>query len=273
MISKALALAIIAAILLSCVTAAATSTILVQQIQGPKGDTGSPGPKGDTGDTGATGPKGDRGDTGLTGPAGSAGAQGPTGATGPKGDKGDTGSAGLTGPSGAQGPAGPTGQTGATGATGPQGPIGYYAAYSIAGPSIDIPGIVNGNLSQINPNAEPGHPNKLGWGIQGKSSWDSSSVTLYPMLNYTSFMYQTVIFGQNTGIAFDVKGSGTRLEVHIDGYVAYYVDFRGTTSTIRAVVPTGPVYTGIRNLQIMVLPGPEDSSYARISNITMVQFT
>lgn len=267
MISKALASAIIAAILLSCVTAAATSTILVQQIQGPKGDTGAPGPKGD------------KGDTGSIGPAGSAGAQGPAGVIGPKGDKGDPG---LTGPVGAQGPAGPTGQTGATGATGAtgpqgpqgsQGPIGYYAVYSVAGPSVDIPGIFNGNLSQIDPNAQSGHPDKIGWVIQGRANWDSSSVTLVQTLNYAAYMSQTVILGQNTGIAFDVKGSGTRLEVHLDGYVAYYVDFRNTTSTIHAVVPVGPVYTGIRNLQIMVLPGPEDGGYAKISNITLVQFT
>jgi hypothetical protein len=151
--------------------------------------------------------------------------------------------------------------------------MGYYTVYSVAGPSIEIRGIVNGNLSQIDPNAEPGYPNKLGWVIQGKSGWDSSSVTLFQGLSYTSYMSQTVTFVQNTGIAFDVKGSGTRLEVHIDGYVAYYADFRNTTSTIRAVVPVGPVYTGIRNLQIMVLPGPEDGGYARISNITLVQFT
>ena len=44
--------------------------------QGPQGETGATGPKGDTGETGATGPKGDTGETGATGP------------TGPKGDTG-----------------------------------------------------------------------------------------------------------------------------------------------------------------------------------------
>ena len=57
-------------------------------IEGPKGDTGETGPKGDKGDTGETGPKGDKGDTGETGPQGD---KGDTGETGPKGDKGDTG--------------------------------------------------------------------------------------------------------------------------------------------------------------------------------------
>jgi hypothetical protein len=86
-------------------------------------------------------------------------------------------------------------------------------------------------------------------------------------------MSQTVTFGQNTGVAFNVEGHGARLEIHLDGYVTSYVDFRNTTSSLRLVVPTGPLYTGVRNLQIMVLPGAEDGSYARISNISLVQFT
>jgi hypothetical protein len=172
-----------------------------------------------------------------------------------------------------QGATGATGSTGANGATGPQGPIGYYSVYSVAGPSNDIIGITNGDLTQTDPNAQPGHPNKLGWTIYGKESWDSNSVTVYQQLNFASYMSQTVTFSQNTGVAFDVVGHGCRLEVHLDGYVVGYVDFRNTTSSLRLVVPTGPLYIGVRNLQIMVLPGPEDGSYAKISNITLVQFT
>ena len=67
--------------------------------QGPKGDTGAPGP------AGASGAQGPKGDTGATGPIGPAG---------PQGGKGDTGAAG---PAGSQGPAGPTGDTGAPGPT------------------------------------------------------------------------------------------------------------------------------------------------------------
>lgn len=57
-------------------------------LKGPKGDTGSIGPKGEQG---IQGPKGD---TGAAGPKGEQGIQGPkgdTGATGPKGDPGPDG--------------------------------------------------------------------------------------------------------------------------------------------------------------------------------------
>jgi len=93
-------------------------------------------------------------------------------------------------------------------------------------------------------------------------------------MDYASYVGQTVTFGQNQGIAFNVQAKGVRLEVHLDGYVVFYADFRedGTTTT-RLVVPTGPIYTGVRQLQIMVLPAANDGSYAKISNVTMVQFT
>jgi Collagen triple helix repeat (20 copies) len=65
--------------------------------QGPKGDTGNPGP------IGPQGPAGPKGDTGNPGP------QGPTGSQGPIGPKGDTG---LAGPQGPVGPAGPPGTAG-----------------------------------------------------------------------------------------------------------------------------------------------------------------
>lgn len=56
--------------------------------QGPKGETGAPGPKGDTG---PQGPQGIKGDTGERGPQG------------PQGIKGDTGERGPQGPQGKQG--------------------------------------------------------------------------------------------------------------------------------------------------------------------------
>ena len=66
---------------------------MVNDVQGPKGDTGATGPQGPKGDTGATGPQGPKGDTGATGPQGP---KGDTGATGPQGPKGDTGAPGAT---------------------------------------------------------------------------------------------------------------------------------------------------------------------------------
>jgi hypothetical protein len=80
--------------------------------QGPKGDTGAPGPQGPKGDPGAIGPQGPKGDAGPAGP------QGP---------KGDTGPAGPQGPKGDAGPAGPQGPKGDTGPAGPQGPSGIVA--------------------------------------------------------------------------------------------------------------------------------------------------
>jgi len=298
-LSKSLAFVIVITIILSCIASVGTSMILVQSIQGPKGDTGGigpAGPKGDKGDTGPAGPQGVTGATGAIGVQGLTGQTGLTGATGPAGVNGSTWYNGTNMPTSQLGANGDyylnlatsdvyskisgiwivvtniKGATGATGATGLQGPVGYYSVYSVAGSSVTIPGIINGDLTQTDPNAPIGNPNKLGWVIQGHESWDNTSVTLYQGLSYPSYMSQLVTFGQGTGIAFDIKGSGARLEVHLDGYVVCYADFRNTTISSRMVIPTGPTYMGIRNLQIMVLPGPEDGGYARISNISLVQF-
>lgn len=67
---------------------------------GPKGDSGEPGPKGDTGPKGA---QGEQGIQGVTGPKGDKGSQGDSGPQGPKGDqglKGDTGIQGVKGDAG-----------------------------------------------------------------------------------------------------------------------------------------------------------------------------
>ena len=65
-----------------------------------KGETGSPGPRGDKGPRGQTGPpgnKGSKGATGAQGDKGRKGADGPKGAQGQKGDKGPTGDKGKKG--------------------------------------------------------------------------------------------------------------------------------------------------------------------------------
>lgn len=83
--------------------------IIVDNIRGPKGDTGVKG------DTGTQGIQGVKGDTGTQGVVGSTGAQGITGA------KGDTGLRGLQGIQGEQGLTGAVGLTGAKGDTGASG--------------------------------------------------------------------------------------------------------------------------------------------------------
>ena len=113
------------------------------EFNGPKGETGPQGPKGDTGATGATGPQGPKGDTGATGATGPQGPKGDTGATGPKGDTGTTGPQGPQGPKGDKGDAftysdftaeqlaalkGPQGDKGDTGDAGPKGETGATGA-------------------------------------------------------------------------------------------------------------------------------------------------
>ena len=84
-----LLLVILVAALISGVTAASISTLVInsQSLQPTAGATGATGP------TGLTGPRGEIGATGSTGPIGPMGATGPTGA---KGDTGTTGSNGAT---------------------------------------------------------------------------------------------------------------------------------------------------------------------------------
>lgn len=65
-----------------------------QDLRGPKGETGSQGPKGDKGDTGPQGIQGGKGDPG------------PQGIQGPKGETGPRGETGAQGPPGPEGPAG-----------------------------------------------------------------------------------------------------------------------------------------------------------------------
>jgi hypothetical protein len=81
-------------------------------LRGPRGATGSVGPKGATGDKGATGPRGPTGRSGAVGPPG---ARGPRGHTGPVGPQGSIGTPGVAGQPGTQGAAGPQGIPGLPG--------------------------------------------------------------------------------------------------------------------------------------------------------------
>ena len=99
----------------------------LENLKGPKGDTGPIGPQGLTG---PQGPKGDTGPQGLTGEQGPKGDKGDTGPQGPQGIQGLTGPEGPIGPQGIQGPQGEKGDKGDTGSSGvyigDTEPIGDY---------------------------------------------------------------------------------------------------------------------------------------------------
>ena len=99
----------------------------LENLKGPKGDTGPVGPQGLTG---PQGPKGDTGPEGLTGEQGPKGDKGDVGPQGPQGIQGLTGPEGPIGPQGIQGPQGEKGDKGDTGSSGvyigDTEPIGDY---------------------------------------------------------------------------------------------------------------------------------------------------
>jgi len=170
-------------------------------------------------------PQGPKGDKGEVGPIGLTGSKGETGATGPIGPQGPQGIQGETGPAGSiwySGTCEPSSSTGVDGdfylntQTGDiyskmrnqtastwtyignlKGKTGYYSVYSTYGSYVEVEGIVNGDFSQTDPNVAPGHFNKLGWVNQSHSSWDSNSVTLYPVRDYASYLGQTITFEHN----------------------------------------------------------------------------
>ena len=82
-------------------------------IQGPQGERGLQGLKGDTGPQGPRGKQGLKGEKGERGPKGEQGLQGPKGEQGERGLQGPKGDTGEQGPQGLQGLQGPKGDTGA----------------------------------------------------------------------------------------------------------------------------------------------------------------
>lgn len=109
-------------------------------LKGPKGDTGprgEQGPQGIQGIKGDVGPQGPQGPIGETGPQGEQGPQGPKGEqgeVGPQGPKGDTGPQGLTGEQGPKGDKGDIGPEGPQGIQGLTGPEGPIGPQGIQGP-------------------------------------------------------------------------------------------------------------------------------------------
>jgi len=194
-----------------------------------------------------------------TGPPGPEGPQGPQGLQGLQGEQGQS-IQGIEGERGLQGIQGPLGEKGE------RGPIGYYVAYSPVGEYVPIPGIINGDFS------ESDEHRAVGWYTQGRSGISSEGRFLGQRPGGT-YMSQTIIIRENQGIAFSVRSNGARLEVHLDGCVLFYGDFRDASEEwYRVVVATSPLYTGVRVLAFVVLHGPEDCG-VWLDDVTLVEFT
>ncbi|MCW3990861.1 MAG: collagen-like protein [Candidatus Bathyarchaeota archaeon] len=193
----------------------------------------------------------------LRGPQGDHGLQGAQGLQGMRGESG------LEGIQGSQGLQGPAGEPGEQGLQGLRGPVGLYMTYNPVGEYVEVPGIINGDL---NDGGE-------GWYYQGKGgfgSWDMA--ILYQHLTI-SFIMQSIEINQNYGLAFMVEPQGARLEIHCEGEVLFYGDFREEASDWIEVVISFGNMVGRHDLYFYVLPGKDDGSRIAIDNITMVKFT
>jgi hypothetical protein len=106
---------------------------------GPRGETGSMGPRGEVGPPGPVGQPGPVGPRGEAGQPGIQGPPGPQGSLGPRGEQGIPGPQGLTGKMGPSGPEGIRGPPGMQGPEGPPGPMGLEGPEGPSGPA-GIPG-------------------------------------------------------------------------------------------------------------------------------------
>ncbi len=202
------------------------------------------------GQPGPAGPQGSQGEVGLTGP------QGEVGLTGPQG------SPGLQGIQGIRGIRGESGEQGLQGLQGASGSVGYYMKYNPVGEYVEVPGIINGEL---NDGGE-------GWYYQGKGGFGWDMAILYQHLTI-SFIMQSIEINQNYGLAFMVEPQGARLEIHCEGEVLFYGDFREEASDWTEVVISFGNMVGLHDLYFYVLPGKDDGSRIALDNITMVEFT
>jgi len=192
-----------------------------QGAQGPKGDTGPPGPMG------AQGAQGSKGDTGPQGPMGAQGAQGPKGDTGPPGAMGAQGPKGDTGPQGPTGAQGPKGDTGPPGAMGAQGPKGDTGAQGPQG--------VQGDQGQQGPQGPPGEV-VLPFAGTVSSTTDAFSVTQTgsgAALRATAGSGPAAVFAGKVGIGY--SGPTHSLTV-----------YSADTNTQRLIGPSGPFGYGAK---------------------------
>ena len=118
---------------------------------GPKGNVGDQGARGDPGEKGDPGPKGNVGPQGERGDPGEKGDGGPKGNIGPQGERGDPGEKGDPGPKGNIGPQGERGDDGTKGDAGPKGNLGAQGDAGLAGTKGD-----DGPIGNIGPQGAAG---------------------------------------------------------------------------------------------------------------------
>jgi len=230
---------LIAAILISVVLSVAISYSVIS----PK-----------TGPSGPEGPLGLQGEVGLTGSQGIQGLKGDRGEVGPQGEQGSQGIQGIAGELGEQGP---------QGLQGLRGPVGFYTIYYPVGEYVEVPGIINGDLTG----------GGEGWYYQGKGGFGSWDMALLYQHLTISFIMQSIEINQNYGLSFMVEPHGARLEIHCEGEVLFYGDFREEASDWFEIVISFGNMVGRHDLYFYVLPGKDDGSRIAIDDITMVQFT
>ena len=210
-----------------------STEVIVEYIQGPKGEMGPrgfPGQRGDLGEQGPAGlqgPQGERGENGEqgiqgeTGPQGSIGETGPQGIQGEKGDKGDRGEKGdqgeqglqgIQGPRGEQGIAGKDGRDGTNGRDGSAGKDGRDGAQGKQGAKGD-----KGDRGDIGPMGPAGLPGQKGdtgevgpRGDDGKDGKDGKTPDVKPFLDQVSDHYkklQTALINK-VNLAINTLGGG-----------------------------------------------------------------
>ena len=185
--------------------------------------------------------------------------RGPQGVPGPKGDmgpEGPIGEQGIQGEQGHQGEQGPQGLTGPQGSAGPRGPAGFYTVYTTTGLSTET--IIN--LLDKD------------WSIQGTGGRTSETILLQQNTDFGSYASQSITVGLNQGVSLDLKGSGVRVEIQLDGYVLFYADLRSSLDWTRINIPFSNLYIGTRKLYIRVLAGPDNGSTLYFKNVSIVKF-
>ena len=135
--------------------------------------------------------------------------------------------------------------------------------YNPVGEYVEVPGIINGDL---NDGGE-------GWYYQGKGGFGSWNMAILYQHLTISFIMQTIEINQNYGLAFIVEPHGARLEIHCEGEVLFYGDFREEPSDWTEVVISFGNMIGRHDLYFYVLPGKDDGSRIAIDDITLVEFT
>lgn len=207
-----------------------------------------------------------------TGPPGSEGPQGEVGLTGPPGSEGPHGPQGEQGIQGIQGEEGPPGVSivGPTGSKGDTGAMGFYSVYQPSDEYVEVPGILNGDFNEYDEHRA------TYWFTSGRSGitmeGDSPPARGLGQRVGGTYMSQTIVIKTNQGIAFSVKSTGARLEVHVDSFVLFYGDFRNSPEEwMTIVVPVGDIWIGVRTLYFVVLGGLEGPGVT-LDNVTLVEF-